>query len=306
MRRFAPASRAQEQQRSQSMVDLHTHSTASDGTLSPEALVDLAAEKGLTALALTDHDTMAGVPPALARGAACGVHVVPGVELGVEWEGAGTMHILGYFVRYGDPRLEESLAGLRAERRERARRMVARLNELGCVVSFEQVEQIGSGEAIGRPHVARALLESGAVKSLAQAFERYLKRGRPAFVEKEELSPAEGISLLKSSGGIAILAHPATLRLGKKTLARCVEELKEQGLDGLEAFWSGHNAAQVESYTALARRLGLLITGGSDFHGENKPGVELGSGRRGNVQVPDSVLEALRRHGGATVPREAD
>lgn len=276
------------------MIDLHTHSTASDGTLTPAALVDLAAEGGLAAIALTDHDTVAGVPAALARGRERGVEVIPGVELGVQWEGAGSMHILGYCLPPEDGGLQEKLERLRQIRHERAQQIVSKLNGLGVEISFEQVKEIAGGNSMGRPHVARALMDLGAVASVREAFERYLKEGRPAYVEREMLTPKDGIALIKSVGGVAVLAHPATLRLGNESLGRAVEELKGEGLDGIEVVWSGHNRRQREAYQMLAQRLDLLATGGSDFHGENKPDIKLGRGLGGNVEVPDSVLTALR------------
>lgn len=277
------------------MIDLHTHSTASDGTLSPEALVDLAVEKGLAAIALTDHDTLEGVPAALARGVARGLQVVPGVELSAHWDGGGHMHILGYYLRLDDSRLQERLGWLRARRRERALRIVVKLQALGIDISFAGVEKAAGGDSIGRPHVARALMEAGAVGSLGEAFGRFLSRGRPGYERKEELSAEEAIRLLKSAGGAAVLAHPATLKLDSAGLARCVDELKGCGLDGIEAFWSGHSAAQMASYEDLARKMSLLVTGGSDFHGDNKPEIKLGTGRKNNLRVPDSLLTALRR-----------
>lgn len=278
------------------MIDLHTHSTASDGTLAPAALVDLAAEKKLTAIALTDHDTVAGVPGALARGAEKGVEVIPGVEIGVRWETGGAMHLLGYYIRPDEAQLRERLEGLRLQRRQRAQRMVTLLNQLGVGITFSGVEHVATGESVGRPHVAQALLEAGAVRSPEEAFRRYLGRGRPAYVQRELPSPQEGIAWLKGAGGVAVLAHPCTLRLGRKELERWVEELKAHGLDGIEVFWSGHNRAQQERYGALAQRLGLLVTGGSDFHGATKPDIQLGSGLKGNVRVPESYLTALRGH----------
>lgn len=279
-----------------SMIDLHTHSTASDGSFTPAALVDLAAEKGLTAIALTDHDTVAGLPQAQVCGSEKGVEVIPGVEIAVRWDGGGAMHLLGYYICLDDARLAERLEGLRIQRRYRAQRMVALLNELGVEISFSRVEQMATGESIGRPHVARALLEAGAVANPGEAFQRYLSRGRPAYVLRELPSPREGIAWLQSAGGVAVLAHPSTLRLGRKELERCVEELKAHGLEGIEAFWSGHNRGQQETYRDLARRLGLLVTGGSDFHGAAKPDIELGRGLRGNVQVPDSYLTELQAY----------
>ncbi len=275
------------------MIDLHTHSTASDGTLSPEALVDLAAEKGLTAIALTDHDTVAGVAAALGRGALRRVQVIPGVELGVDWNGPGQMHILGYNLRYQDAQLQERLTWLRKQRRERAGKIVTKLNTLGVGVSFERVEKIAGGHSIGRPHVARALLETGSVATLSEAFALYLAPGKPAYVHKQELGDEEAIQLVKACGGAAVLAHPTTLKLDAEALCRSVERLKSYGLRGLEVFWSGHSPEQVDDYQRLAYRLGLLPTGGSDFHGDNKPGIELGTGRNNNVQVPDWFLSAI-------------
>lgn len=276
------------------MIDLHTHSNASDGTVSPEALVALAARKGLSALALTDHDTVAGVPVALAQGRALGVEVVPGIELTTEWDGSHVLHILGYFLRHEDPALGERLAWLKAKRRERAGKIVARLSELGLGVTFEQLETIAGDAAMGRPHVARALVEAGAVRTIDDAFRRYLSHGRPGFVKRETVTTEEGIALLKAAGAITVLAHPGTYRLKARQLARLVEQLKAMGLEGLEVYWSGHGAAQVESYGALAQRLGLVVTGGSDFHGDAKPGIELGRGRADSIPIPDSVLAALR------------
>lgn len=300
------------------MIDLHTHSTASDGTLRPEELVELAAERGLSAMALTDHDTVAGVPAALERGEARGVHIIPGVELGIRWEGGGKMHLLGYYVRHQDGSLGERLEWLCERRRERAQRIVKKLNAAGIQISFAQVEEIAGGQftlqqssgwpgstglttserkarAIGRPHVARVLMEAGVVSNMGEAFGRFLSPGRPGYEDKEELGPEEAIKLLKSVGAVAVLAHPRTLKLDAAGLAQCVEELKSYGLDGLEAIWSGHSHEQMSAFKTLAKQMDLVATGGSDFHGENKPDIKLGSGRKNNVQVPDSVLEALRQ-----------
>ncbi len=277
------------------MVDLHTHTTASDGTLAPAELVELAARRGVTALALTDHDTVAGLPEALARGRERGVEVVPGVEVGVQWDEDGAMHLLGYFVRHEDQALLRRLGELCGWRRDRAQEIVQRLNEAGVQVSFEQVEAVGPGCALGRPHVAQALLKAGAVRSVGEAFQRYLRRGRPGYVARAMPSPDDGIALLHAAGGVAVLAHPSTLRLGRQGLKSCLEQLQGWGLDGIEVYSSGHGAAQRETYLVLAGERGLLVTGGSDFHGATKPDIQLGSGLGGNAQVPDAVLEELRR-----------
>jgi len=281
------------------MIDLHTHSTASDGTLAPEAVVDLAAAQKLTALALTDHDTVAGLPAALAQGKKRGLEVVPGVELGIQWDGpeasGGQMHLLGYLFRADDSGLCDRLSWLRDRRRERAQRIVEKLKAAGVELSFGRIQEIAGGESIGRPHVAQALIEAGAVSSIGEAFGRFLSPGRPGYEDKDELTPAEAIQLIRSAGGVAVLAHPGTLKLKGAALERCVKELMGYGLAGLEAIWSSHSAEQVRELKALAEKLGLLITGGSDFHGENKPDIQLGTGRKNNVQVPDSVLAALRQ-----------
>ncbi len=284
------------------MIDLHTHTTASDGTLAPAELVELARRRGVTALALTDHDTVAGLPEALARGGEVGVEVVPGVEVGVQWDEGGAMHLLGYFVRDEEPELLRRLAEICSWRRERAQEIVRRLNEAGVQVSFEQVEAVAPGCALGRPHVARVLLEAGVVRSVGEAFQRYLRRGRPGYVARAMPSPADGVALLHAAGGVAVLAHPSTLRLGRQGLKSCLEQLQAWGLDGIEVYSSGHSPAQRGTYLALARELGLVVTGGSDFHGATKPDIQLGSGLGGNAQVPDAVLEELRRAAAARPP----
>jgi len=276
------------------MIDLHTHSTASDGTLEPAAVVDLAAERQLTALALTDHDTLAGLPAALAQGKKRGLEVVPGVELGIEWSGPGQMHLLGYCFRPDDAGLRERLRWLRDRRRERAQRIVEKLNAVGIAITLAQVEAAAGGEAIGRPHVARALIEAGVVSSIGEAFGRFLSPGRPGYEDKDELTPEQAIQLIRSAGGVAVVAHPVTLKLKGAALEAFLKELVGYGLEGLEAVWSGHSPEQMRELQALADKLGLVTTGGSDFHGDNKPDIQLGAGRHGNVQVPDSVLAALR------------
>ena len=276
------------------MIDLHTHSTASDGTLEPEALVELAAKKKLTAVALTDHDTVAGVPRAEAAGRRLGLEVVPGVEVSVEAE-KGAMHLLGYFVRPQDELLREKLSQWCHSRQQRARRMVARLAELGFEISYAQVEELAGSASIGRPHVARVLMKARVVRSVDEAFERYLRRGRPAYVPRQMPEAAEAIALIRSAGGVPVLAHPATLWLKGAELEARVKALRAQGLEGIEIHWSGHTTRQRRELLALAKKLGLAVTGGSDFHGDNKPGIQLGSGRRGNVRLPEALLDALRQ-----------
>lgn len=279
------------------MIDLHTHTTASDGTLTPQDLVDLAAAKGLSVLAVTDHDTVGGIAAALERGKERRVEVIPGIEIGAKWNGDGQMHILGYHIGWGDPRLLDRLSWLRAERRERGLRMVRRLNELGVPISWERVLELTGAGSIGRPHLARALVKSGHVESISEAFRLYLGAGAPAYFEKAELPPAEAIGLIRASGGVPVLAHPTTLKLTDSKLEACVADLAGQGLAGIEVYWAKHTEAEKASYERLAALYNLVATGGSDFHGSNKPAIELGMGFTEGADV-DQVLQTLRSRAG--------
>lgn len=278
------------------MIDLHTHTTASDGTLSPEALVDLAADKHLRAIAITDHDTVAGIPAALERGKQRGVVVIRGVELGARGDGDGQMHILGYCISVGNSYLLDRLSWLRARRRDRAAEIIKQLHACGVTVSWDRVSQLAGSGSVGRPHVARALVEAGEVHSISEAFERYLNPGRAGFLEKIQFTSREVIELICSSGGVAVLAHPATLKLSCEVLEPCVRRLINEGLKGIEVYWSKHDKTEISRYKQLASRYGLIETGGSDFHGTNKPNIELGTGLNGYMDE-DFVLHALNAHG---------
>ncbi|HEV2492355.1 MAG TPA: PHP domain-containing protein [Terriglobia bacterium] len=249
------------------MIDLHAHTTASDGSLTSEELVDLAAAKGLSVLAVTDHDTVAGIAAALKRGKERGVDVIPGIKLGAKWNGGGQMHILGYQIDREDPRLTDRLSWLQARRRERGERIVNRLNELGVPISWERVEQLAATGSVGRPHVARALLEAAHVETISEAFSLYLSPGAPAYLEKAELAPAEAIELIRAAGGVAVLAHATTLKLTGSKLEACVEHLAAQGLSGIEVYWPKHTEDEKASYKRLGARYNLVATMGSDFHG---------------------------------------
>ena len=274
------------------MIDLHAHTTASDGTLTPQELVDLAAVKGVGTLGVTDHDTVAGIPDALERGEARGVEIIPGIELGAKWNGSGQMHILGYHIGWQDRQLLDQLSWLREQRRERAQRIVGRLNELGVSISRERVEELAGSGSIGRPHVARALIESGHVRTISEAFSLYLSPGAPAYLPKVEFTPGEAMQLIRSSGGVPVLAHPATLKLTGPELEDCLEKLVSQGLAGIEVHWAKHTEEQRTEYGRLAVRYNLVVTMGSDFHGATKPGIELGMGFTGEVDA-ERILEGL-------------
>lgn len=258
-------------------IDLHTHSTASDGSFTPREVVRLAREGGLRAMALTDHDTIDGLAEAMAAGEEYGVEVIPGVEISAYFPG-GNMHILGLFIEYTDGLLDQRLAVLKQARADRNPQIVAKLNSLGIPITMEQVERLSGGGQVGRPHIARALLEGGYIRSFSEAFDKFLGNHGPAYVEKFRFPPKEAIAMIREAGGIPALSHPFTLELGSAyALKNLLMELKDLGLAGIEVFYSDHTQEQVALYLKMARELGLLITGGSDFHGQNKPEVTLGS-----------------------------
>ncbi|NUN50945.1 MAG: PHP domain-containing protein [Candidatus Brocadiae bacterium] len=272
-------------------IDLHAHTTASDGSLRPAELVRQAAADGLSALAVTDHDTAEGLEEARDEARRTGIELVNGIEISVHWE-AGTFHLLGYLFEE-TPALRAGLQELQGLRRERNARMIAKLNELGYRLTEEEVAAEGGGGQIGRLHIARALLRRGAVSTVEEAFGRLLRRGRPAFVMVDRLGAAEAIRMIRSAGGVAVVAHPFQLRLGEDALDGAVAEWTALGLGGIEVQHSSHDAGQVAFLSALAGRHNLAATGGSDFHGENKPGIPLGRAGEG-ARIPLSRLEDLR------------
>ena len=232
---------------------------------------------GLTAMALTDHDTIDGLPEAVAAGEQVGLEVIPGVEISAQYPG-GTMHILGLMVDYHNGRLDERLAVLKQARLNRNPQIIAKLNALGLRITMEQVEAIAGRGQIGRPHIARALMESGYVQDLQEAFDKYLGWHRPAYVSKFRFPPPEALAMIREAQGIPVLAHPFTLGLGSAAaLKDLISELKGLGLAGIEVYYSEHSREQESLYLKMARELDLLVTGGSDYHGLNKPEITLGS-----------------------------
>lgn len=270
-------------------VDLHLHSTASDGTLAPADIVMRARAQGLSAIALTDHDTVAGIEEALETGAGVGLAVIPGLEMSSEY-GSRDVHILGYFIDCSNPRLLETLTMLRQSRLERAQTMVDKLAGLGLGIDYEEVRSLTQGGAIGRPHVAQILVRHGLVKDIGAAFKLYIGRDGPGYVAKQVLSPADVISLIHAAGGVTSLAHPGLSHIGEDLLL----ELKEQGLDAVEAWHTDHSEADRDTYLELATRVGLLVTGGSDCHGFGKiRGYVLGS-----IDIPDTIIGPLKERAG--------
>lgn len=277
----------------QGYIDLHTHTTASDGTLTPAALVGRARERGLRAVAITDHDTVEGLPEALAEGEKTGFEVVPGVEISVDYNN-GEMHILGYYINHTSEPLLASLAQLQEYRRERNPRMILKLREQGMDISIEEVEQAAGGSVVGRPHFAAVMVKKGYVADTREAFDKYLGAGQAAYVKKEKLTPEEGIRLIQAAGGVPVLAHPKYLKdHNADRLSALLEKLKSVGLKGIEAYYTTHTSAETDLYLELARRHELLVTGGSDFHGANKPEIELGIGE-GNLQIPYELVTELK------------
>jgi predicted metal-dependent phosphoesterase TrpH len=273
------------------VIDLHTHSTVSDGSDSPEDLVDLAAKANLTALALTDHDRQDGVPAARKRAGEAGIELVAGTEISCQHP--GTMHMLVYFLEPGPGPLQDELVRLQVARDNRNELLVARLAELGLPVTAEELEHEAGGSGAGRPHVAAILVRKGVATSVQDAFDRWLAKGRPAYVEKERLAPLPAIALALQSGALPVLAHPLSMDLTPSQLEGAVGELAEAGLVGLEAIYGRYSQEERASLAVMAARAGLAITGGSDHHGTYKPDLSVGTGR-GDLHVPDSALEALR------------
>jgi predicted metal-dependent phosphoesterase TrpH len=274
-----------------SEIDLHTHSTASDGTFTPSGLIDEAASIGLRAMALTDHDTVAGLEEAARRARDKGVEFIPGCELTVQLE-RRTVDVLGYWIPGQTKRLGSALDQLNEERRKRNEYIVQRLQKLGIHIIYDDVLALADG-TVGRPHIAQALCNAGVVSSVQEAFNRYLGSRGQAYVAKKVFSPEEALELLVAEGATPVLAHPGIYGFELSALHRLCQRLKDHGLVGLEIFYSEHSGNQVYDYTRLADKLDLIPTGGSDFHGAVKPLIQLGNGKD-NLDIPYSVLERLK------------
>ena len=274
------------------MIDLHTHSTFSDGSWTPEELVEAAVAAGVTALALTDHDTTAGLPRFLAASAARGIDAVPGVEISAEFN-PGSLHVLGYFVPADDPDLERELARFRAGRDARNAEILKRLKELGVPVDSDLLREAAGEGAVGRAHIAEAMVRAKHVKDRRDAFDRFLAKGGPAYVPRDRLAPADAIRLIRDAGGVPVLAHPITLRLSYDRVRELAKELKAYGLAGIEVHYPRHDGPRARRYGVIARELGLIATGGTDHHGAASPDLKLGCGF-GGLRVPDAVVADLR------------
>lgn len=259
-----------------SRIDLHAHSNRSDGTFTPAEVVELAAERDLDVVALTDHDTTDGLEEALATGVRVGVEVVPGVELSAEYEHT-SVHVLCYWMDPASDELQAELARLHDERFRRGELMVERLRALGLPVTFERVRELAAGDNIVRPHIAQAMVEAGVVATEQEAFDLYIADGRPAHVAKHALDPVNAVGLIGRAGGVCVLAHPGMWGDESSVPQPLIEAMAAAGMSGLEVDHTDHPAEQREQYRALAARLGLVATGGSDCHGTRYEPVRLGT-----------------------------
>lgn len=255
-------------------ADLHTHSLVSDGHLSPAELVAHASSRGIHAVALTDHDTLAGIPPAQRISKEHGIRLIPGIEISAEFE-PGMLHILGYFPSYPQG-LEEELGRIQQARRTRVPEIIRRLNSLGIMLSEADVLHGTTSTQPGRPHIAKALVRKGYVRTIDEAFDEYLGTGGKAYVSKEKMTWAETIGTIIDHGGMPVLAHPSSLELEEEDLRAFVGQLSSAGLGGIEIHYPGHTAGHISLYTDIAREMNLVKTGGSDYHGPDRNGFSVG------------------------------
>jgi predicted metal-dependent phosphoesterase TrpH len=275
------------------MIDLHSHTDQSDGTFTAAELVAEATRIGLKALAITDHDTMAGYFQAVPFAEAAGLKLICGIELSTKYQGV-SVHLLGYFpTQLPTPDFREWLAFLMESRRDRNRRLIEKLVSIGIPITLEEVEAYGK-TLTARPHFARVLIDKGYAKDMQDAFDQYLDESSKGYVQRHDIPIQEAIERIHESGGVSSLAHP--VRVAKNhwdTLARYIEELSHIGLSAVEVYHSDHSPENVSYYKSLAERFDLGITGGSDFHGGNKPLIFLGTGCRNNLNVPDELADKL-------------
>ena len=278
-------------------IDLHIHSTASDGTLSPADILQRAAALNLSAIAITDHDTLNGAAAAMRCGRPDGLCLMTGIEISAAppegYAIPGSLHILGYGIDLHHRNLVSALARMKSARENRNPRIVDALNSLGIDISMAEVTAKVGGSMAGRPHIAQVLMDKGVVASMNEAFDRFLGKGKPAYRDKERIASRETIALIRAAGGIAVLAHPGLVETKGAQRARLIDELCQMGLGGLEAYYPSHTPAETAEFENLAGQHGLLLTGGTDYHGDNSPGVEMGTAG-GDFHVPHRLYEALK------------
>ncbi len=278
-------------------IDLHIHSTASDGSLTPFEILQLAQKLNLGAIAITDHDSLEGSKEAFRAGIPSSVNFLSGVEISAAYppflSRSGSFHLLGYGIRLDDPALNQSLHKLRQARKNRNPEILKRLKKLGYSLTLTEIQSIAGEGQLGRPHIAQAMVKKGYVASVDEAFDHFLGTDKPAYVNKYRIECIQAVQAITAAGGIPVLAHPGLLDIDhESTLKQFIANLKEIGIRGIEVYYPEHTARQMKTYAELARHFDLLMTGGTDFHGKMMPQIKLGSGK-GNLFVPYELYEKL-------------
>jgi predicted metal-dependent phosphoesterase TrpH len=281
-------------------IDLHIHTTASDGTFTPEQVISHAHQLKLKAIAITDHDTVAGSKEALRSGIPPSLGFLTGVEISSTpppfYPGSGSFHLLGYSIRLDDPQLNRTLEKLQQARKNRNPAIINRLNELGISITLDEVRKEAGEGQLGRPHIAQLMVKKGVAASIDEAFDQFLGTGKPAYVDKQRVECFKAIEIITDAGGIPVLAHPSLLNCkNENQIDELIGKLKKAGIEGVEVYYSGHTPDQTRLYAELAQRHDLLMTGGSDFHGAIQPEIEMGSGQ-GDLIVPYELFEKLIPH----------
>jgi hypothetical protein len=265
-------------------VDLHLHTTASDGSYTPTELVNKARDLGFSAIAITDHDTVGGIEEGLKVAKELGIELIPGIEMNTDYENT-EIHILGYYLDYQNEKFLNILADLKEARYNRIRKIVTKLNNLGLEIDFDEASQLADGGALGRPHIAQIMLNKGYVKKWSQAFDQYIAKGAPAYVERKKITPKEAIEIIKKAGGIPVIAHPALMERDD-----LLENLLEWGIEGIEVYHTEHDRVDSQRYLEYAKDNNLLITGGSDCHGPERKGEIL----IGKIKAPYELVNGLK------------
>lgn len=273
-------------------IDLHTHSLKSDGSMTPAEVVREAKKAGLAAIALSDHDTVDGLPEAITEGEKIGVEVIPAIEFSVQSK--TETHILGYFIDYNNPHLKQMMKEVVDLRIERNHVTTQRLNELGFDITIEEVRALAPNNFVGRAHFARVLMDKGYTQSVKEGFEKYMSVGKYAYCEKQRLTARDAVELIAECGGISFLAHPHLTKLPDDELKEFLVELKSYGLCGIEGYYTDYTPEMQAKYHSLAEEMGLMISGGTDFHAAMKPHINIGTGT-GNMKIPYSVLENMKK-----------
>ncbi len=281
-------------------IDLHVHSTFSDGTMTPTQLVDYAIKKNLSAIAITDHDTVDGIDEALSYAYFLSENIdtpvpkiIPGIELSTEYNNKD-IHILGLYIDYNSKQFKEYLADFASSRDARNRQMCSLLCDFGIIISYEELIEANPNSVITRAHFGKMMYQKGYVKSIKEAFERYIGDNAPCFVPRTKVDPQKAIRLISNAGGFPVLAHPVLYKMGKEALETLIISLKKEGLKGIEALYSTYTKSDERNIRRLAEKYSLICTGGSDFHGSNKPDIDLGTGR-GHLFIPESILNEIKK-----------